>query len=244
MLVVIAIIVVLAGLLTPAIAYARGRARHTKCTNNLRQLQQGLEIYKTDFSGRGGWDFFPGRLSFLFRDGYLKAGQEVLLCPADATEGMEGGKADLGGVTQFAELDEHPAIIQPVPPALAWLNVNTLPCSYMYEFSGAACSWGWQTWITFPSSVTDPLDHIDVNDDGLGAWGEVKQAQMRYGDKSWNAGKVEAEWSGYPQSKFPVLRCFWHAEHPNTSNPKDVLNMAYSGNVFLSPARWEDTAMK
>jgi len=66
LLVVIAIVAILAGLLLPALAAAREKARRTACLNNLSQISKGLESYLGDYSqyfpswpGRGGpvvWD--------------------------------------------------------------------------------------------------------------------------------------------------------------------------------------------
>lgn len=58
LLVVIAIIGILAGLLLPALASAKGRAQRIKCLNNLKQLGLGMQMY-VDENG----DAFPGLAS-------------------------------------------------------------------------------------------------------------------------------------------------------------------------------------
>ena len=51
LLVVIAIIAVLAAILFPVFATARGKARQTVCTSNLRQIGLALQMYAQDYDG-------------------------------------------------------------------------------------------------------------------------------------------------------------------------------------------------
>ncbi len=52
LLVVIAIIAILASLLLPALARAKGRARRAQCSGNLKQLGVAIALYLDEFKGR------------------------------------------------------------------------------------------------------------------------------------------------------------------------------------------------
>jgi prepilin-type N-terminal cleavage/methylation domain-containing protein len=232
--VVIVIVLILASLLLPAIFRAWAKVRETDCMNNLSQLGKGLIMYRQDNRSIGR-ELHPLRLTHLYSMKYAE-NPDLYVCPLDGSEGEEGGKPDGVATDQYAELDEEPD-----PPTYA---KGALFCSYLYEFCMASeCSWGWESYLTLPSRAASDKDkfiNLDTNP-SMSMWGEVKSAQLKYGD-TWinDPGEPESRWHGYSHSKFPVLRCFWHTDDPNSdADVNAIINLAYAGQPFKSGAEWE-----
>lgn len=87
LLVVIAVITILAGLLLPALASAKSRARQAKCCSNIRQIGLGLTMYADDFSGRLPFtlhDHLDTNASWIHTlKPYVGNMDPIRICPAD-----------------------------------------------------------------------------------------------------------------------------------------------------------------
>ena len=228
MMVVIAIISILAGLILPALMGAKTKGKIAACNNNLRQIYNSIVMYKDErYFIHNRQYVYPGRFFTLVEEREYIQDTDVFLCPLDGSYGAQGGKPS-GALSQYSELDEM------------FLGLRH---SYMYEFSIANCSWGWEDYVGSskgppPTAVGDLINmHPPL---GFASWGDVKATQLKYGDKE-NYTAMQA-YTGYDETLFPVLRCFWHMMDPDKKNDLNVSNIAMDGHVFKSYPKWEYTA--
>jgi prepilin-type N-terminal cleavage/methylation domain-containing protein len=224
LLLVIAVIGMLAALLTPALQSSRERARQTACKNNLHQLSIALIMYKDDMKD------FPNWLSDLSPRYIGKGSEDVFVCKSDIHRGKDEYACKPSELLDLTTADRNYNKVSDNNNDTSLNRTNNIyACSYMYEFSAAPCdAWSWDVHVN--NSTNLPAN---------ATWKEVKKCQLAYGDV------VNAS---YSESLFPVIRCYHHwkertVETTSTNNPKEglTLNVSYAGNIYEGPLTWEYT---
>ena len=218
LLVVIAVIAVLAGLILPVLAESRKAAHKTRCLSNNSQLFKAIRLFddeKDRFNEK-----YPDHLVSLFLEGAYAKDPRLFQCPIDPSGGKEGGKPP-ACASQYTETDEGP-------------GKNGLPAeapysSYLYEFSGAKCSW-------YGGAMVVGGENLDKDCNGWLSWQEVKFFQQKNGDTFLYSLGYTGE---YPRTWFPMIRCFWHAREPDKDTERWITNMSMDGNPFESGPKWE-----
>jgi prepilin-type N-terminal cleavage/methylation domain-containing protein len=199
LLVVIAIIAILAAMLFPVLAAARGQARKASCQSNLRQIGLAFMMYVSDyderFPGDGDPDLWMGRYwrwplqAYLTFPGRMVAPDprssigfrpEILICPADPTASTSWDATSYG----YAACFYYPP---DVVNAMA-LGDLTSPSPWCASLASGRS----QAEVAYPAQkvmVAEWLDNHESGQNGWWAWagaheclfadGHVKYVQAR-----------------------------------------------------------------
>ncbi len=194
LLTVIGIIAVLAGIIFPVFAAARGKARQTACVSNLRQLGMAIQMYASDYDGQLPWSkdasddavrvmwpqaCWPMLAAMpLYNDAvepYVK-NNRIWRCPSD---------------TGFDELDNNfdPMTGRPRPMPARPTMFEKYGASYLYR-----------TEISFKQKSLDSLS--GWRRDNNGQWQEVGAGEINVlfdGHGSWHGGTL------FPSKQYIVL---------------------------------------
>jgi type II secretory pathway pseudopilin PulG len=233
LLVVIVIIMILAGLILTAIHKAREKGRQANCVSNLHQISLALTLYSDDHQEQGSpW------LSALFPK-YMPGRTQVLICKSDGSQGADGSKPNSAEYSALTgDSDQYPETDDIASNTDTNRNKTITACSYMYELCCAECGWtGWQ------ASLNVGVPAVDKNGDNKASWAEVKDYQLKHGDKSQTDGPKP-----YDPTSFPIVRCFHHYKERRigvidasgkTVDQCMTLNVFHDGHVDQAALYWE-----
>ncbi|MBA3685561.1 MAG: prepilin-type N-terminal cleavage/methylation domain-containing protein [Planctomycetes bacterium] len=220
LLIVVAIIAVLAGLLTPAIAMALSASRTAQCGNNLRQLVMGSQVYSEDNDGR----VVPGYLREHGTGNVLLFWQQIIrLTVGDSgTEAEVGAKRD--GIWRCAAAQAKTA---------HWLDETTYGKNLTTGLTNIHV-YPWEDWypIIHESQVRNPSEMIFLADSEYGGGGHYRElgagignnlGSFRYGLDFRHRGKaVLAMFDGHVESRsvarFPYIGDGTSGSHPDYWN--------------------------
>ena len=232
LLIVITIIGILASALTVAVRVGFKAARQAHCKSNLQQLGVAVNVYRSEHD-----DQVPDWISNLYPE-YMDD-LSTYVCSADTSSPKGSDTPMPSGLMKiiYANFyDKNPAAWDNWQGTGQTRNLAVTRCSYCYEFSAAEGASNWYG--------GDPLPAHEL---GFTTMGQYKRIQLLYGDKNnW----INNRQMPYSASQVPLIRCYHHykdqfilgqqgSDNTTIGRRPMVINVAYAGNVFVSPPYWE-----
>jgi hypothetical protein len=198
----------------PALGKAREKANQATCINQLKQFSLACTIYRSDYRDR-----FPYWLSSLYPD-YVPT-QKLYRCPMDKKfdgdpHPYDGQKAEMFYDTPGrTSADQEPNF-----GSSKKRNLQGKGISYLFQMCNGKTNSTAEGWFGCSASDCPTL-------------ADCKEYQL----ENANDG------AGWDPTIFPIISCFWHVKKhkgENTEQSAPVLQIAYSGNFFMSKVHWED----
>jgi prepilin-type N-terminal cleavage/methylation domain-containing protein len=266
LLVVIAIIAILAGMLLPALAYAREAARQKRCIGQISDLYKGCELYLVNhgdtrwmppwitqladlgYAGRylDSADRVPSNPSYDWAGMRNLWNKSVFICPTDGAMGKDGGRPDNLCYTDGTPVDQYPRgdvdAHSPSKP-LAWGNdaavksANTADSSYIYEFCSELCDW----YYDFGPPINDEWRGFAGNADKLcdiNGDGLITWYEVKYRTVIGRGQAGDPDFIRAWGPRVPVLRCYCHAKRPYLDETSKVISATGRGDVYTGGPRW------
>ena len=219
MMVVVLIIAILSSITAVAVNSAKEKARQTACMSNLRQFGTAIVTYRADNFGRN-----PAWLSSLYPT-YIDD-KRVYVCRSDKEKGT--GDCRPASIPRL-DANYNESVLNDYDSRENGKNSDVKANSYMYEFSAARSPWSVEV-------IENPT------------WNDFKENQLAKGDE--NHKDTNGKQIPYSSSRMPIVRCYHHAQYgkiraygkagDSSPSPQPItLNVAYAGNVIISPLWWE-----
>ena len=169
LLVVIAIIVILAGMLLPAMNKARLKAQEIACSANLKQIGAAATMYSND-----NGDYLPGTWRY--------PGGVLYYFGTKSTAGTAAGadkQASYTGTSFFCPTDPNPSLYQSFMAGFKW----DFKLSYGYNY---LCLQDASQWGIKLSQIISPSRTIMIGDNGANEYnGTASRPNI-----TWNPGSV------------------------------------------------------
>ena len=257
MLVVITVIMILAGLLLPALQRARRQGQDTACISNLGQFGKAIDAYGMEMPD--ALYYYPLWLTGMYKTEMGRSAMSYV-CPVDPSRGKQGGRPDIFTESQYPETNDGMQVFTGrdgtpnrktwVPPENAGVDkaetafdlqasgTGALGCSYMYEWTWEIVDWG----------KADKVAVHGYDDSPELRWHLVKKysvTMQRDDPRCVHRGAPCGEFDctdATPAPNIPlmvpVVRCYWHlTQMPNIPRMENnVFNLRAGGDVSRSTA--------